>query len=70
MVTATPLITVSVAGNLDIVRATIGVSSLEELESIANEVASDKIRPYVGTITGLTVRAIRSLSIVEYASQG
>ena len=50
--------------------ATIWVSSLEELESIANEVASDKIRPYVGTITGLTVRAVRSLSIVDYASQG
>ena len=60
----------SVAGNLDIVRVTIGVSSLEELEPIANEVASDKIRPYVGTITGLTVRAVRSLSIVDYASQG
>ena len=68
--TATPLITVSVAGNLDIVRATIGVSSLEELETIGNEVASDKIRPYVENITGLTVRAVRSLSIVEYASQG
>ena len=68
--TATPLITVSVAGNLDIVRATTGVSSLEELETIGNEVASDKIRPYVENITGLTVRAVRSLSIVEYASQG
>ena len=68
--TATPLITVSVAGNLDIVRATIGVSSLEELETIGDELTSDKIRPYVENITGLTVRAVRSLSIVEYASQG
>ena len=68
--TATPMITVSVAGNLDIVRATIGVSSLEELESIANEVGSEKIRPYVENITGLTVRAVRSLSVVDYASQG
>ena len=68
--TATPLITVSVAGNLDIVRVTIGVSSLEELETIGDEITSDKIRPYVDNITGLTVRAVRSLSIVEYASQG
>jgi len=68
--TATPLITVSVAGNLDIVRATIGVSSLEELETIGDEITSDKIRPYVEKVTGLTVRAVRSLSIVEYASQG
>ena len=68
--TATPMITVAVAGNLDIVRATIGVSSLEELESIANEVGSEKIRPYVENITGLTVRAVRSLSVVDYASQG
>ena len=68
--TATPLITVAVAGNLDIVRATIGVSSLEELETIGDEITSDKIRPYVENITGLTVRAVRSLSIVEYSSQG
>ena len=68
--TATPMITVAVAGNLDIVRATIGVSSLEELESIANEVGSEKIRPYVENITGLTVRAVKALSVVDYASQG
>ena len=64
------MITVSVAGTLDIVRASVGVYSLEELESIANEVGSEKIRPYVGNITGLTVRAVRPLSIVDYASQG
>ena len=68
--TATPLITVAVGGNLDIVRSTIRVSSLEELETIGDEITSDKIRPYVENITSLTVRAVRSLSIVEYSSQG
>ena len=70
MDTTTHLITVPVAGNLDIVRATIGVSSLEELETITDEIATDKIQAVAARISELTVRSVRSLSIIEYASQG
>ena len=68
--TSTQLITVAVAGNLDIVRVTLGVSSFEELETVSNEVATDKIRPYVENISGLAVRAIRCLRTVETPSRG
>ena len=68
--TATPLITVPAAGNMDIVRVTFGLSSLEEFETILNEVASDKIQIYPTRFSELTVRGVRSLSIVEYSSQG
>ena len=70
MDTTTHLITVPVAGNLDIVRATIGVSSLEELETVTNEIATDNIQAVAARISELTVRSVRSLSIVEYSSQG
>lgn len=69
MDTATHLITVPVAGNLDIIRATIAVSSLEELETITNEIATEKIQAYALKISELTVRSVRSLSMVEYTKQ-
>ena len=49
---------------------TVGVPSIEELEPVANELATDNIRPSVGSISGLTVRTIRSLRIVGCASRG
>ena len=70
MDTTTHLITVPVAGNLDIVRATVRVSSLEELETITNEIGTDKIQAVAARISELTVRSVRSLSKVEYASRG
>ena len=70
METTTHLITVPVAGNLDIVRATVRVSSLEELETITNEIGTDKIQAVAARISELTVRSVRSLSKVEYASRG
>ena len=70
MVTTTHLITVPVAGNLDIVRATVGVSSLEELEAVTNEISSDKIQAIATRISEFTVRSVRSLNVVEYSNQG
>ena len=68
--TVTPLITVPVGGNSDIVRAVAQLASLEQLEQWSNEQTSDKFKEYRARIGSLTIHRFVEVNRVEYRSKG
>ena len=67
--TVTPGIVVQLGGNNDTVRTLVIVSSLEELESWSDELASDKTKAYRDRIAGMTVGQHSVLSRFVHVNQ-